>query len=181
MKYYRAPEYYKGSWRGTVKMDGGGALMNQGIHGVDLLLYLCGNVAHVQSSVRTLIHDIEVEDTAAALLEFECGALGVIEATTSVYPGFNRILEVCGSNGSLIMKEGRITRIVTRDGTINEERDIENSENASDPTKTDITLHKAQIESFIRAATGDESAEYCDGLQGRRAVDLIRRIYAASN
>ena len=181
MKYYRAPEYYQDSWHGTAKMDGGGALMNQGIHGVDILLYLCGSVNKVQSSVRTIFHDIEVEDTAAAVLEFESGALGVIEATTSVYPGFNRIFEVCGSDGSLIIKEGRIERISTRDGSIHEQNSIGNTENAADATKTDIALHKAQIANFTDIILGDTTLEYCDAYQGKAAVELIKKIYNVSN
>jgi len=80
MKYYRSPEYYGASnWKGTWAMDGGGALMNQGIHGVDILLFIMGKVKSVFGYARTLARDIEVEDTASAVVEFESGALGVIQ------------------------------------------------------------------------------------------------------
>lgn len=180
MKYYRDESYYRGSWRGTKAMDGGGALMNQGVHGVDLLLYLCGGVKRVQSSVRTLIHDIEVEDTAAAICEFESGALGVIEATTSVYPGFNRVFEVCGSEGSLILTEGRLVRVVTKNGKINVDNSVEETNRANDATKLEITGHKNQIGNFVKVLLGDSEREYCDEYQGKNAVALIEEIYKKS-
>src|SRR5438046_1662188 len=83
--------------------DGGGALMNQAIHTVDLLLWLFGPVARVYARTATLVHQIEVEDTAVATLEFASGALGSIEATTSVYPGFSRRVEVTGSEGTIVI------------------------------------------------------------------------------
>src|SRR6185295_6970029 len=95
VKWYRPPEYYSGSrWRGTAALDGGGVLMNQGIHTVDLMIHLFGPVARVTGRVATRLHDITVEDTAAALLEFDSGAFGVIDASTAAAPGFPRRLEV---------------------------------------------------------------------------------------
>ena len=85
MKYYRSPEYFSSSdWRGTWAMDGGGALMNQGIHGIDILQYLVGPVKSVSGICKTLARDIEVEDTASLVVEYENGAVGVIQGTTSV-------------------------------------------------------------------------------------------------
>ncbi|MCR8631594.1 Gfo/Idh/MocA family protein [Paenibacillus radicis (ex Xue et al. 2023)] len=87
LKFYRPESYYRSSqWKGTKQWDGGGALMNQGIHGIDLLLWLAGPVSSVTAQVRTLKHDIEVEDTAAAIINFEKGAMGVLQGTTSIYP-----------------------------------------------------------------------------------------------
>src|SRR6266478_2612055 len=92
VKWYRPPEYYAASkWRGTIALDGGGALINQGIHTVDLLVWLAGDVARVAGArVRTALHTIETEDTALALLEFNSGALGTLLATTAAYPGYPR-------------------------------------------------------------------------------------------
>lgn len=180
MKYYRPESYYHGSWRGTKKMDGGGALMNQGIHGVDLLLHLCGDVKEVRSIVRTQYHDIEVEDTAVAILEFESGAVGMIETTTCAYPGFNRRIEISGSDGSIVINEGALERLVLRNEGVNEYNPIETSEKASDPRISDITDHKNQISEFIDVLLGDESISYCDEHEGRRAVELIERIYKSS-
>ncbi|MEG2377928.1 MAG: Gfo/Idh/MocA family oxidoreductase, partial [Clostridia bacterium] len=87
LKYHRTQEYYdSGDWRATWDLDGGGALMNQGVHGVDLLHWLVGDVKSVYAICRTLAHDIKVEDAAIAVLEFENGAIGTIRGTTCVYP-----------------------------------------------------------------------------------------------
>ena len=180
MKYYRSEEYYRGSWHGTKEMDGGGALMNQGIHGVDLLSYLCGEIKSVQSNVRTLVHDIEVEDTSVAVLEFENGALGVIEAATSAYPGFNRRIEICGDRGSVILKEGNIERLILRDDGIDETYVIEDHDSANNATVLDIIGHQNQISDFVDALNGDGSVELCDEYQGMKAVEIIERIYKAS-
>src|SRR5437660_11292326 len=95
VKWYRPPEYYaKSSWRGTWALDGGGALINQGVHTVDLLLWLLGDVVRVQARTGTLLHKIEAEDTAAAILEFASGALGILHATTAAYPGYPRRVEI---------------------------------------------------------------------------------------
>ncbi|MEJ7618325.1 MAG: Gfo/Idh/MocA family oxidoreductase [Pyrinomonadaceae bacterium] len=89
VKWYRPPEYYGASrWRGTYAFDGGGALINQGIHTADLLLWLLGDIARVTARTSTALHQIEVEDTCVATLEFASGAIGTLEATTAAYPGF---------------------------------------------------------------------------------------------
>ncbi len=95
VRWYRPPEYYATSkWRGSWALDGGGALMNQAIHTVDVLQWLFGPVARVAGRTGTLLHAIKTEDTAGAVLEFESGALGIIEATTSSYPGYARRVDV---------------------------------------------------------------------------------------
>jgi len=97
MKYYRSSEYYKSAaWRGRRDMDGG-AVMNQGIHGIDLLLHLMGPISSVSGFSKTLIHDIESEDTACFAVEYASGAIGSITATTSLYPGYPRIIEISGT------------------------------------------------------------------------------------
>ena len=161
-------------------MDGGGALMNQGIHGVDLLIHLCGPVKNVSSMVRTQHHDIEVEDTVVAILEFESGAVGMIEATTCAYPGFNRRIEISGSDGSVVINEGSLERLVLREGNINESYTIETSEKASDPRVSDVTDHKNQISEFVDAILGDDSISWCDEYEGRKAVALIEKIYKST-
>src|SRR5713226_681437 len=109
VKWYRPPEYYSESrWRGTRALDGGGALINQGVHTVDLLLWLMGDVTRVQSKAIAALHGIEVEDTLVATLEFSNGAVGTLEATTSVYPGYPRRLELTGSEGTIIVEDDRI-------------------------------------------------------------------------
>src|SRR5215471_16253267 len=103
VKWYRPPEYYSNSrWHGTWKLDGGGVLMNQAIHTVDLLLWFFGPVLRVTGCLSTRLHDIEVEDTASALLEFQNGAFGVIEASTAASPGLPRRIEVTGTKRTII-------------------------------------------------------------------------------
>ena len=182
MKYYRSPEYYKASWRGTKKLDGGGALMNQGVHGIDVLSFLCGKIkpASCQSLVRTLVHDIEVEDTAVAICEFESGALGVITGTTSVYPGFNREIEICASRGSIIIRDGQIVRLVIKDDGIDETFDVAEGISSRDASAVPTKWHKIQIERFIKATRGEAIVGLCDQYQGKIAVELIKRIYENS-
>src|SRR6185436_18365935 len=118
VRWYRPPEYYSGSkWRGKWALDGGGALMNQAIHTVDLVQWLYGPVARVSATVATRVHDIEVEDTAAAVLDFTSGAIGVIEATTSLFPGYPRRIEVTGSEGTVIVEGDDIIRTDLRSST----------------------------------------------------------------
>jgi predicted dehydrogenase len=86
--WYRSQAYYdSAAWRGTWSLDGGGAFMNQGVHYADLLCWLFGPPQVSAASCATLAHDIEVEDVALALLRFEGGAVGVLEASTTAYPG----------------------------------------------------------------------------------------------
>lgn len=175
MKYYRNDEYFRGTWKGTKSMDGGGALMNQGIHGVDLLQYIAGPVKNIKSTVKTLVHDIEVEDTAVALLEFENGALGVIEASTAAYPGFDRKIEINGSKGSLVIKENNIESLII-DGKELVITDVSDSGTSSDPSMVGIEGHKNQLENFIKFLN-DEEAYTIDEFEGRKAVEIIERIY----
>ena len=180
MKYWRSPQYYAGSaWKGTRAMDGGGALMNQGIHGVDALLYVLGDAKLLSAKVKTRYHDIEVEDTAVAMLEFEDGALGVIEASTCSSPGFERKIEICGSHGSAVLREGTIERLVIGDQVLTNSETIQNHATASDPTAMSFLLHAKQIENFINAAAGKEKL-LIDAKEGRRAVALIESIYQKS-
>src|SRR5262245_51137551 len=111
-KWWRPQSYYdEGGWKGTRALDGGGALMNQAIHNVDLLLWMMGPVKLVTGFTATLAHErIEVEDTAIACLRFTSGALGVIEATTSVYPGFPKTIAVHGDRGSVVVEQEDVLR-----------------------------------------------------------------------
>src|SRR5205085_4858152 len=109
VKWYRPPSYYADShWRGTWALDGGGALMNQGIHTVDLLLWLMGDVSAVWARAISARHDVEVEDTLVAALQFSGGAVETLEAATSVYPGYPRRLEVSGSEATIIVENDRV-------------------------------------------------------------------------
>src|SRR2546429_8232067 len=115
VKWYRPPEYYATSrWRGTLALDGGGAVMNQAIHTLDLILWLLGDVVRVEARKATALHRIEAEDTALALLEFAGGGLGVFLATTAAYPGYDRRLEITGSEGTIILEHDRVVSVDLR-------------------------------------------------------------------
>lgn len=175
MKYYRAPDYFKGSWRGTKKMDGGGALMNQGIHGVDLLQYLVGSVKNIQSVVRTLHHEIEVEDTAVCTLEFANSALGVIVASTATHPGFERQIRINGTRGAVEIVEDKIVRLVI-DGVDEPCEKFEGASGASSNTGISHAGHANQLQIFVDVLNGKD-CEYVNEFEGKKAVEIIETIY----
>jgi UDP-N-acetyl-2-amino-2-deoxyglucuronate dehydrogenase len=181
VKWYREPDYYsKSRWRGTRALDGGGALINQGVHTVDILLWLFGDVARVQASCKTALHAIEVEDTVVALLEFRNGALGTLEATTSVYPGYPRRLELSGSEGTLIIEQDRLLAADLRNPPADLLRSSEADKNASasSPVVSDFRGHQSVLEDFLKAIETNTTPR-CDGREGRRSVALVENIYEA--
>lgn len=182
VKWYRPPEYYSQSrWRGTRALDGGGALMNQGVHTIDLLLWLMGDVQRVYAKTITALHDIEVEDTAVATLEFASGAIGTMEAGTSVFPGYQRRVEVTGSEGTIIMQHDRIVAadLRTPDPSLVIPSDGDANASASSSIVSDVGGHRRLIEDFLRAIEEDRQP-ICSGLEGRRSVELIEAIYESS-
>jgi UDP-N-acetyl-2-amino-2-deoxyglucuronate dehydrogenase len=184
VKWYRPPEYYgNSSWRGKLSLDGGGALMNQGVHTVDLLLWLMGDVVSVQAQMATALHNIEAEDTITALLEFANGAIGTLVAATSAYPGFPRRIELTGSEGTVIFEQDKIVHADLKTprpdllDANNESRD--QNQSASTATVNDARGHQALIEDFLRAIKTN-SRPRCDGKEARRSVALIEAIYEAA-
>ena len=97
-------------WRGTWALDGGGALMNQGVHTVDLLLWLLGDVRRVYARTLAALHAIEVEDTAVAVLEFASGAVATLEATTAAWPGYDRRVSITGTLGTVVIEQARVVK-----------------------------------------------------------------------
>jgi UDP-N-acetyl-2-amino-2-deoxyglucuronate dehydrogenase len=182
VNWYRPPEYYgKSKWRGTLALDGGGALMNQGVHTVDLLLWLLGDVTRVQARTATTLHKIESEDTAVAILEFAGGALGTLHATTAAYPGYPRRVEITGSEGTVILEHDRIIAADLRQRPADFGQDAPGDTNASASSAavTDVRGHQVILEDFLRAIEHD-TEPICDGLEGRRSVALIEAIYSAA-
>ena len=182
MKYYRSPEYYASSaWRGTWAMDGGGALMNQGIHGVDVLQYLVGPVKSVYGRCKTLARDIEVEDTATVVVEYESGAIGVIEGTTSVNPGYPRIIEIHGTRGTICLTEDEITEWNVDGVDLLSEKSGGGGKVKSfrDPTAIDLDNHRRQIEEFIDAVKEDKRP-LVDVYEGKKPVEIILAAYESS-
>jgi len=182
VRWYRPPEYYTTSrWRGTRALDGGGALMNQAIHTVDVLQWLFGPVARVGGRTATLLHSIQTEDTAAAVLEFESGALGIIEATTSSFPGYARRVDVSGSEGTLILEGDRLVATDLRaKGTQASTVPAESPpENAASATVSDSVPHQRIFEDFIRAIR-ENAVPVCDAREARPSVAIIEAIYRSA-
>ena len=182
VRWHRPLDYYTGSaWRGTQALDGGGALINQGVHTVDLLLWLFGPVRRVFGRVTTRLHAIEVEDTAVATVEFASGAIGTIEAATSAYPGYPRQLALTGSEGTVKLDGDRLAAIDLR-GPLSSDRVSEVnaiSAAASSPVVSDVSAHRAVMEDFL-AAIAHHRLPSCDGAQGRASVAVIEAIYRSS-
>ena len=181
VKWYRPPEYYGQSrWRGTLALDGGGALINQGVHTVDLLLWLLGDVTRVQSCTTTALHAIETEDTALAILAFSSGALGMLQATTAAFPGYPRRLEITGSEGTVILDQDRIISADLRNPRrLGDEIAPDENQSASSAVVSDFRGHQALFEDFLRAIR-ENTAPICDGRDGRRSIALVEAIYRAA-
>lgn len=188
VKWYRSQAYYdSGAWRGTWELDGGGALMNQAIHSVDLLAWLMGPVVEIRAQTATLAHErIAVEDTAMATLRFANGALGVIEATTAAYPGYLKKIEVHGSEGTAVLEEEDLKvwdfmKPARGDKKILEKMSESHSSGggASDPAAIGHHGHALQFADFIKAIkTNGKPA--VDGPEGRSSVEIILAIYKAA-
>jgi UDP-N-acetyl-2-amino-2-deoxyglucuronate dehydrogenase len=184
-KWWRSQAYYdEGGWKGTQALDGGGALMNQAIHNVDLLLWIMGDATHVSGFTATLGHErIEVEDTAVACLRFKNGALGVIQATTSVFPGLPKTIAVHGDKGTAVIEQEDILRWdfaepTSADAKVNERfaQKVGASGGSSDPKAISHEGHARQLADFVRAIRTN-TAPLVDGREGRKAVALICAIY----
>jgi UDP-N-acetyl-2-amino-2-deoxyglucuronate dehydrogenase len=185
VKWYRPPEYYASShWRGTRELDGGGALINQGVHTVDLLLWLLGDVVRVQARTATLLHKIEAEDIAVAILEFASGAVGQLHATTAAYPGYPRRVEITGTEGTVVLEHDRIIATNLKSASaatsILIESGSDQNQSASTATVSDFRGHQAVVEDFLRAVK-ENRAPACDGIEGRRSIALVEAIYQAAN
>src|SRR6476659_1062890 len=184
-KWWRSQAYYdEGGWKGTQALDGGGALMNQAIHNVDLLLWMMGDATHVTGFTATLAHErIEVEDTAVACLKFKNGALGVLQATTSVHPGLPKTIAVHGDRGTAVIEQEDVLRWDLAPDTPEDAKVKERfaqkagaSGGSSDPKAISHQGHARQLADFVRAIQTN-TAPKVDGREGRRAVALICAIY----
>lgn len=180
----RTPEYYasSGGWRGTWKFDGGGALMNQSIHTIDLLQWFLGPVERISAETATLIRPIEAEDTANATLRFASGALGTIQGTTAADKDWPVRLEVIGSKGRALLTGGKL---VDWHG----ERELDDAELL---TPADLALtegwepnepmgagHRRQIAVILDAIRSGAEAPV-PGSEARKAIQIITTIYKSA-
>lgn len=185
--WFRSQDYYDSAgWRGTWKLDGGGAMMNQSIHIIDLLCYLMGKPATVCGMTDTLTHKIEVEDTAAAVVRFQNHSMATIAASTSCGLGFSRRLEIYGECGSAVLEDDRLTRwsfVDERDQDEKIRRDGAQGDNLKsghfDPKAIGHEGHRCLIEDFTRAIRSGERP-MIPGSEGIEAIKLICGIYESA-
>jgi UDP-N-acetyl-2-amino-2-deoxyglucuronate dehydrogenase len=181
VNWFRDSAYYSTSnWKGTLEADGGGALINQGIHTIDLLLDLMGDVKSVFGQVQTTLYPIEGEDLGAAVVNFKNGALGNITSATALYPGYPERIEIFGTEGSAILEAGKLIQWNVKGSS----ETIKPSENAagsgaSDPSAIGHQLHLEQWRLFVKAIKEDLNP-VVDGKTARKSVELIRAIYFSS-
>lgn len=188
VKWYRTQEYYdSGAWRGTWNLDGGGALMNQAIHSVDLLSWLMGDVVSITAHTATLAHErIEVEDVAVATLRFANGALGTLEASTAAFPGYLKKIELYGSKGSAVLEEEDIKVWDFADPTPADNAMLEAMKGttetgggAADPAAIGHHGHTEHFLDTIRAIE-TKTSPLIDGESGRKSVEIILAVYKAA-
>jgi len=198
IKWYRTQKYYdSGDWRGTWKLDGGGCLINQGVHYIDMIQWIMGGVHSVQAQVRTAAHDIEVEDIATALVEYKNGAIGVIQGSTSFFPGLAERLEVHGKYGSVILegdkpKLWKIDAEAAAEGLygggvlmqptpslhLHDQEDVVTAA-ANDPTALWGEQHRLQIQDFTDAILKNQEPAIT-GLMALEPLKVILAIYESS-
>jgi predicted dehydrogenase len=184
--WWRTDEYYRDSWHGTWKLDGGGALMNQSIHMIDLLCYLAGPIKSVQAFAATLGHpQIETEDTATAVARFAGGALGVIYGTTASWPGQLKRLEITGTKGTVVYLEDSFTAWQFADERPEDQQireqfgKVKRLGSAADPAAIGHENHRRNFEAFIESL--DSGQDFCiNGSEARKAVEVILAIYKSA-
>ncbi len=190
IKWYRSQAYYdSGAWRGTRELDGGGCLMNQGVHQIDLLISFFGKVKEVTAQTALVAHTgLEVEDLATAMLTFENGAMGVIEGSTAIYPGHAARVEVHGTAGSAIVEDGNLSYWQFQEDRPEDEAiraafagEGDFGSGAADPISSlKHEGHLRQIRDFTQAIIEDRMPAV-DGREGRHAVALIEAIYESAD
>jgi UDP-N-acetyl-2-amino-2-deoxyglucuronate dehydrogenase len=177
-KWYRTQAYYDSApWRGTWAMDGG-ALLNQGVHYVDLLRWCMGPPAEVTAVCTTQAHQIEVEDTSLAIVTFASGAVGTILATTAAFPGFPQRLEITGTEGTVTVEDGQIVRTALRSADADRSPSPASAA-AADPAAVDAASHAAQLADLL--ASVDEGRQPAvSGTSGREALEIVRAVYESA-
>jgi predicted dehydrogenase len=186
VKWHRTADYYRTAWKGTWELDGGGALMNQAIHGADLLQWLAGLPVEVTGRFTRRVHTgIQADDTTVATLQFADGALGTIETSTALWPGWSRRIEVCGEHGSICLEDDHIARwdfarAEPGDEAIRQaRRDDALGSGAGTPGGISLAGHLRQIGDLVEAVRAGR-APAIDAREGRKAVALVHAIYESA-
>jgi predicted dehydrogenase len=189
VKWYRSEAYYQSNaWRGTWELDGGGALMNQGIHSVDLLQWYMGPVKAVQAFRTNRRHKtIAVEDTVVAVVEFANGALGNITCSTAIFPGELKRIEINGTAGTAVLQESNLVKwdleVMGEEDIALQKRMQENGLShgggASNPADISFKGHQLQIEDMLQAIETN-GTPLVDAVEGRKAVEIVLAIYQSA-
>jgi len=199
LKYYRSPEYYlSGEWRGTWALDGGGALMNQGVHLVDILQWVMGGIDQLFAYADHLARDIEVEDTTVSALRFKNGAFGNLTGTTSVigsaewekdaagnvdvtkWGGLNHRMEFHGDRGTIMVEGEKVVRWVVPGMEMPDFGGGEGREGmATDPRAIGLRGHAIQLQDLVDAIREDR-APMVTGRDARDAVEIILGVYRSA-
>ena len=187
IKWWRNQAYYdSGTWRGTWALDGGGCTMNQGIHGIDILLYIMGtDVESIYARTDTVAHDIEVEDIAIGILKYKNGAYGRLQISTAVNPGQASIIEINGTHGTAILTDDTITtwavsdskELPAEENTVTSEKP--HSGGSSNPADISMSGHIRQVANFISALQNKDKL-ICSGEEGRKSLHLILALYESA-
>lgn len=185
VKWYRAPSYYTG-WKGKLALDGGGALINQAIHGLDLLQWFAGLPEEVTAYKTRVVHTgIEGEDTAVAALRYPSGALGTLEASTASWPGWSRKIEITGEHGSVALEDDHLAKWEFRETQPGDEEirqakvDSSMRSGAGSATAISFEGHQRQIQDLVDAIRGNRPLAI-EGREGRNAVALVNAVYRSA-
>jgi predicted dehydrogenase len=190
IKWYRTQGYYdSGGWRGTWALDGGGALMNQGVHYADQLRWAMGPVKSLSATMATRAHErIEVEDVVTASIEFTSGAVGTLTASTACYPGYAATIEIYGTKGSVRLESNKIQHVQFVDegeevgaygGTVTRATSSSDPSPAADPKAITTSGHVRQFQDLIEAVRTGRDTEI-NGEQGRNALELVLGVYESA-
>jgi len=187
IKYWRNQAYYdSAAWRGTWEHEGGGSSITQGSHGIDLLLYMMGDVEKIYAKTDTVAHkDIEVEDIAIAILTYKNGAYGRLQTASATNPGQGNVFDINGTLGTALLVEDKITSWAVSDSketlakeTITEVKGKAGTA-ASSATEFPVEGHIIQVKNFIAAVRSGEEL-ICSGEEGRRSLQLIAALYESA-
>ena len=203
-KWYRTQAYYdSGGWRGTWDLDGGGALMNQGVHYADMLRWLMGPAVSVAATMATVAHErIEVEDIVSATIQFESGAVGTLLASTALFPGYKTSLEVYGTHGTVLVDNSKVRHAhfaeggeeqsmfgvkagdpLVKDGVWTATGEPSDSgavvHGAGDPSAVALGGHVAHFKDLIDCVREDRQT-YMNGPEARKALELVVGVYQSA-
>ncbi len=185
VKWFRSQGYYdSGVWRGTTKLDGGGALINQSIHTIDLLQWFMGDVESIYGQTGTFTHDnLEGEDNAVAILRFKSGAIGVIEGSTSVQPSRSRRIEIHGENGTATVDDDSVTIQFTGDKAENDNNSGKAKQTGAGSSSPlagfSIDPHKDQFDAIAESVEKNENPPVA-GEESIKSLAIVLAIYKSS-